>query len=251
MSDVRVVIVDDEINNIKVLQKLLTLNCKNVKVVGFADNIKEAEEMINTYHPDVVLLDIEMPGGDGFELLERYDDPDFDVVFTTAHSEYAVRAFKYAAIDYLLKPINASELAQVFEKIEPHDDRETSKKKIEVFKSNRSNDGYDLKKIAMPTDEGMEFIDINDIVRFEADRSYCSVYLNNGKSYMVSKPMKEFEGLLDQKIFFKVHKSNIVNLNYVKKYIRGRGGHVVLQDDSLVNVSVRKKDEFLSLFQSR
>ena len=243
--DVTALIVDDEHKNRETLAKLIDQFCYGIKVIGQAENVQQAKDFIDANKPQIVFLDIEMPGGNGFTLLEKFDQPNFQLIFTTAHADYAIKAIKFAALDYLLKPINVNELKIAVEKaIESiqNSSNESSDQRFNVLKDNQKNEGFDFKKIALPSLEGIEFYDINEILRCEADRAYCNFFLTNGQKITVSKSLREFEELLSECNFFRVHKSNMVNLGHIKKYIKGKGGYVVLSDDSHVDVSVRKKE---------
>lgn len=246
---VTALIVDDENKNRESLAKLIDQFCYGVQVIGHAENVKSAEEFIKNNQPQIVFLDIEMPGGNGFTLLEKYENPDFQLIFTTAHADYAIKAIKFAALDYLLKPINVNELKIAVEKAiqNINSSSNTEDKRFDVLKNNQKNEGFDFKKIALPSLDGIEFYDISEILRCEADRAYCKFYLTNGSKITVSKALREFEDLLNECNFFRVHKSNMVNLNHIKKYVKGKGGYVVLSDESHVNVSVRKKEMLMEV----
>lgn len=249
---IRCIIVDDEINNSDALKKMLDLYLPSVELVGIASNITEAKEIIEAKDPNLVFLDVEMPGGNGFELLESFQKINFNVVFTTAHAAYAIKAIKFAAMDYLLKPINLQELKVAVEKCNNFDvDHDKIKQQVEVLKNNRLNDGFRFAKIALSSSLGLEFYETKDIVRCEADRAYCKFHMLDGKSILVSKPMSEYEDILTQSNFIKVHKSNIVNLSHVMKYIKGAGGYLIMRDNSRVNVAVRRKDELLKVIEAR
>ena len=246
MSKITCIIVDDEANNRDMLAGMIFKFCPTVELVGQASGVKEAVELINEHKPDLVLLDVEMPDGNGFTLFETFKNPDFSVVFTTAHADYAIKAIKFAALDYLLKPVNITELREAVEKVsekkENVNTKESLDKKLEVLSENNASGNFDFKRIALPTSEGLEFYEIADILRCEADRAYCRFFFKNGKKIIVSKPLAEYADLLEECNFYRVHKSNMVNTNHIKKYVSGRGGYVILSDDSHVDVSVRKKE---------
>ncbi len=252
---VNALIVDDEQNNREALAKMLDQFCPDVHVVDKVGSVAEAIESIGNHDPKIVFLDVEMPGGNGFTLLEQIDNPNFHVIFTTAHAAYAVKAIKFAALDYLLKPINLNELKVATEKaiksINNGQSEGDKARKIEVLRDNRTKESFDFSKIALPTIDGIEFYKVDDILRCEADRSYCKFYLNDGKSIVVSKPLKEYEDLLSECNFFRIHKSNMVNLGHVTKYVKGKGGYVVLTDGSHVGVSHRKKDDLMNILSTR
>lgn len=246
----KAIIVDDEIKNRETLDKMLNQFCPQVDLVDKVNSIAAAKESISYHEPDLVFLDIEMPGGNGFELLEEVENLSFDVIFTTAHADYAIKAIKFAALDYLLKPINIKELVNAVEKAVQKKDggepvSEINSRKYEVLRTNREKDDFKFTKIALPTLEGIDFIEVDEILRCEASRSYSNFYLRSGEKIVVSKALKEFEDLLSEVNFFRVHKSNMINLKYIKKYVKGKGGYVVMEDDSIVDVSVRRKDDLM------
>ena len=242
------IIVDDELRHHETLSKMLKTFCPEIELCGNANSVKEAVDLIHQNNPQLVFLDIEMPGGNGFTLFDNFDEPPFEVIFTTAHDLYAINAIKYAALDYLMKPINIRELQEAVSralKIINKKDA-SSNKKIDVLKSNLQLEDKRFTKIALPSSDGIDFIEANTILHAEAERSYSNFYLDNGKKIMVSKPLKDYEALLEQCNFFRVHKSHMVNLNHIEKYIKGKGGYVILKDGSHVDVSVRKKEDLLN-----
>lgn len=242
-------IVDDEAKHRGTMEKMLTNFCPDVSIIGKASSVEEAISIINDNNPDLVFLDVEMPGGNGFTLLEHFEEPSFDVVFATAHDLYAINAIKFAALDYILKPINIKELQEAVHKCalrkENKEPQQQLSEKFEVFKSNSTSKEVP-KKIALPTSDGIDFINSDEIVRCEADRSYSTYFTIDGKKIIVSKPLKEYESLLEQCNFFRVHKSHMINLNHITKYVKGKGGYVIMDDGSEVDVSVRRKEHFLS-----
>lgn len=247
-------IVDDEEKNRETLAKMFDMFCPDVKVIGKAEDANSAYEIIQKDKPQVVFLDIEMPGGDGFSLIEKFDTIDFQIIFTTAHAAYAIKAIKFAALDYLLKPINLNELKVAVEKAIANKDSKSNlelDKKIEVLKDNRVNNNFEFQKIALSTLEGIEYYSIDQILRCEADRAYCKFHFVGGKQILVSKPLSEFEELLNECNFYRVHKSNMVNLAHIKKYVRGAGGYVILSDDSHVDVSVRRKEDLMVVLSGK
>jgi two-component system LytT family response regulator len=240
------IIVDDEVHVREALHKMLDMFCPEVEVLGQANNILKAKSLIESTIPDIVFLDVEMPGGSGFDLLESIDNPNFQVVFTTAHAAYAIKAIKYAAMDYLLKPLNINELKAAVKKCSTKSDNTFLEKQVDVLKTNRRNTDFVFSKIALPTNDGMEFFHLKDIIRCEADRAYCKFHLVNKKKIHISKPMAEYQDILTQAKFIKVHKSSIVNLDHVTKYLKGKGGELVMSDGSLVNVAVRRKEDVIN-----
>lgn len=245
------IIVDDDEVNRDSLEKMIDQYFPDVQIIGKADSVQNTKKLLKASYPDILFLDIEMPNGNGFELLTAEISQDMHVIFTTAHAEYAIKAIKFAAFDYLLKPINLNELKAAVEKAinakSRHNSNNILSNKISILQDNHKNGKYDFKKIALPSVEGLEFYETKNILRCEADRAYCNFYTTNGKKIVVSKPLKEFEDILAECNFFRVHKSNMVNLTHIKKYVRGNGGYVILSDDSLVTVSVRRKEELMTI----
>lgn len=258
MNKITCIVVDDEENNREVLVKMLFKFCPSVTVLGQASNVKEAIQLIEEKKPDVVFLDIELPDGNGFDVLEHFKKINFFIIFTTAHADYALKAIKFAALDYLLKPLNVSELREAIGRVsEKMEEKEIHfgeiGQRMEVFGANKDSSGqkFNFKKIALPSSEGLEFFSVADILKCEADRAYCNFYLTSGKKITVSKPLAEYDDLLAECGFFRVHKSNTINLSHIQKYVKGNGGYVVLSDGSSVDVSARRKDEFLRVFKNQ
>ncbi|MBS1765234.1 MAG: response regulator transcription factor [Bacteroidetes bacterium] len=238
-------IVDDEKRGRELLKMILTTNCPEVKIIGEAANIKEAQQLIVQHEPDLVLLDIEMPGGSGFDLLTKFDEINFEIIFITAFDKYAIKAIKFSAMDYILKPVDEEELVKAIKRAEENYNRKSNKERAGNLVSNAQKP-VPHQKIGLTSGEGLEFIEIKNILRCEADGKYTSVFLTDGKKLLVSKNLKEFEDLLTENNFFRIHHSHLVNLDYIKKYQSGRGGYVVMSDGSTITVSQRKKDDFLS-----
>jgi two-component system LytT family response regulator len=217
--------------------------CPEADVVGSATNISDGHKEISTKMPDLVLLDIAMPSGNGFELLNLLPDRSFEVIFVTAYNEYAIKAFRYSAIDYLLKPVEISELIQAVRKIRKSSEK-PSLNNLSVLMDNL-NFGSP-KKISLPTNMGFEYILIDDIVRIEAQRSYCCFYMLGKRKYLVSRCLNDYHLLLEDRRFFRVHNSHLINMKHVKSYTRSDGGFVEMVDSSQVPISRTKKDFFLS-----
>jgi two-component system, LytTR family, response regulator len=241
------IIVDDEVSGVEALEMLLERYCPAVKVMETAHSIDEAEKKISELLPDLVFLDIEMPFGSGFDLLGRLKNIRFEVIFTTAYSKYAIKAFKHSAIDYLLKPIDPEELIASVKRCEEKKSRETPDlKKIENLFRTLSQTGK-INKMPVHTQEGIIYLEAEKVLRLEADRNYTTVYLTDGRKFISSRTLKEYEDILTLSEFFRIHKSNIVNLNYVKQYNKGEGGEVLMTDGSLLEVSRYKKAELLAI----
>jgi len=241
------IIIDDEQKHRETLSRMLRAFCPGVNILGTAHSVEEALSLIKNFSPNLIFLDIEMPSGNGFTIFDHFDAPPFEVIFTTAYDMYAINAIKFAALDYLMKPINIGELKDAITRAEKVIGSKHShmNAKINALKTNLQLEDRSFTKIALPSSEGIDFISAKVIIRVEADRAYSNFYLDSGKRIMVSKPLKEYEALLEACNFFRIHKSHMVNLNHLDKYIKGKGGYVIMKDGSHVDVSVRKKDELL------
>ncbi len=243
---IKAIIVDDEKHAIITLEHLLK-KFEEVEILATIQDSTLAKEIILEKKPDLLFLDIEMPSLNGFELLQQFETIDFKVVFTTAYDQYAIKALKINALDYLLKPIDPSEIRLALDKY-LNDQIFTSDEQIShlnQFKINQMSE-----TLALSTHKGLIFIKIKDVMYFEADGSYTHVVMNNGEQHLVSKSLANFEEVLvDNPLFFRSHKSNLVNLNSIKQYIRGEGGELIMMNDKSIVLSRNKKQEFLNLFK--
>lgn len=246
MTDmIKSIIVDDEFKSRESLRILLEDFCEGVEVCALCQNVDEGIEAIKTHKPDVVFLDIQMQRESGFDLLTRIENIDFDVIFTTAHSEYAIKAFKFSAIDYLLKPIDIQELKRSLGKVNKKGDGDLSARLHHLIQNLQIPVTNGNHKLALPTLEGLIFVKVTDIVFCEASSNYTEIVTQDGKKYLVSRTLKEYEELLVDYNFYRIHNAYLINLNAIKKYIRGDGGHVIMSNDASLTVSKRKKDGFL------
>ena len=241
----KVVIVEDEKRSRDTLKTLLEEFCKDVQVIATASSVSEAVKVLSVFSPDVVFLDIELQSGVGFDILEQIKDPDFEIIFTTAFEKYAIRAIKFSSLDYLLKPIDLDELKEAVEKARRRIDTNVYRQQIETLMQSIGNDSHKQEKICLATTSGMEFIAIEDVVLCKADGSYTSFVLKNKNTLLVSKHLKEYEILLAEQQFMRVHNSFLINLKEVKKYIKSDGGYIIMSNDMHVSISPRKKDELI------
>ncbi len=237
------IIIDDEAKGRMALKQKLLDYCEEIQWAGEAENGIEGIKLIEKIHPDIVFLDIEMPRMDGFEMLHRLPEKNFHIIFTTAYDQYAIKAIKYAAFDYLLKPIDIEELKIAVSKIHSRPQIHTGKK-LELLDQNLLKNNFN--KIAISTLEGLLFFNISDIIHLEANSNYTTIYFTNRPKLLASRTLKDFEELLPTDIFFRTHHSHLINLNYIKRYIKGDGGQIELQNGNYVDVSRRKKEEFLN-----
>lgn len=243
---IKAVIIDDEINNQELISNLLKSYAENVQVVGLANSVDSAYKAINEHHPDLIFLDIQMPDGTGFDLLKKFEKINFKIIFVTAHQEFAIEAFKYSALDYLLKPLSPANLLAAVKKAEETMGEDELNTKLKILLNNIAEPIKNKKKIVLKTMERIYSVDLDDIIRFESDGGYTKVYLTDGKRIMVSKTMKEFDDLLLDAGFLRVHHSHLINMNHLFCFEKAEG-HVVMKDDSIVPVSNRKKDQLLEL----
>ena len=244
-------IVEDEAMNQHFLKNLLQEFCPQVEIAGSAMTAEEAIEGINKLSPQLVFMDIELQTATGFDVLQQVKDTSFEIIFTTAYDHYAIKAIKFSAIDYLLKPINFEELTAAVDKAIDSLQVKQKNDRLELLMKNvRKTNGDDF-SISLATAEGLEFIPLHQIIRLEAKGPYTTFFLKNGNSLMVCKNLKEYELLLTDYGFFRLHNSYMVNMKEVKKMIKSDGGYAVMNDDAMIAISPRKKDEFLSLMSQR
>lgn len=247
---IRSIIVDDELNSRESLRILVEEFCDGIKVDALCQNVSEAIEAIAQFDPDIVFLDIQLQRETGFDLLTRVRNPRFEVIFTTAYSEYAIKAFKFSAIDYLLKPIDVEELKGAIGKVQKQFSQNVSDR-LQHLLQNLSTGSSENYKLALPTAEGLTFVKVNDILYCEASSNYTEITVADNKKHVVSRTLKEYEDLLADQNFFRIHHSTLINLNHIKKYVRGDGGYVVMNNDKSLDVSKRKKEGFLTRIGSR
>jgi two-component system LytT family response regulator len=247
---IRCIIVDDEPGGRQLLEQLLLPYNKEIEVVATCANVDEALIVIASKKPELVFLDIEMPGSNGFSLLERIEKRDFEVIFVTAHNEYAIKAFKHSAFDYLLKPIDSQELrqtiARVMDKLLP---KKTLEQKINFLLETIKKPYNTSDRIAVQSMDGFRVVKHSDIVRLESDSNYSNIYLLGGTKITVSKTLKDFEELLSDHGFIRVHQSHLVNTIHIIRYVKGEGGIVYMVDGSQVDISRRSKAQFLTFWE--
>ncbi len=241
---INAIIIDDDKNCRDTLSALLQDYCTNVKILAQCKNVAEGINTIKELNPDLVFLDVEMPDGTGFDLLQQIGAINFEVIFTTGFDKYAVRAFKFSALDFLLKPVVTEELISAVHRFENKKSKTDTALQMSILLSNIKDKKNELHKIAIPTSDGLNFIEVNDIIRLEADGNYTTFITPKAK-HVVSKTLKEYDELLSENNFLRIHQTHLVNLNHVKKYVRGEGGYLVMNDEVSVPVSVRKKPEVL------
>ncbi len=243
---IETIIIDDESHCIDRLTGLLSTYCGSVvRLAGSARTVDEGWQMILEVQPQLVFLDIQLQDATSFELLDRFPVIDFDIIFVTAYEKYAIRAFKFSAIDYLLKPVDPDDLRQAVARLQQRRSKEEIAKRFETLAYNLRNGPGLPRRISIPTIKGLEFLPVQDIVRCESHINYTSIFLTNGQKLTVARTLKEFEELLEDHNFYRVHNSHLINLAWIKRYHKGKGGSVCMTDNTEIEVSTRRKDELL------
>jgi two-component system LytT family response regulator len=241
MKTIKVAILDDENSNIEILKKILQ-DANNVEVVWTANNIQDGRKNIDEQHVDVIFMDIKMPPHTSFELLEEISEPKFEVIFVTAYQEYAVQALKMAAMDYILKPFKASDILTALDKVR---NKQNKFGEIAGLMKNYFNTMPDnFSKIVVHVADGYDIVDINDIMYIEALDSYSKLKLKGNQSYVASKSLKDFEELLTEKGFYRIHKSYLINIRHMIKIVKGISASVIMTNGTSIPISARKKDVF-------
>ncbi len=246
MDALKAILIDDELPSLQNLQQKLEDFCPDIKVIATAQKPEEAILLIEQNQPDVIFLDIEMPRMNGFKMLEEIKEQDFDIIFITAYNHYAIDAIRISAFDYLVKPVAVKDLQNsVHRLINSH--RKQVPEKLDVLRQNLSNSRSQNDKITIVTNEGVDFYEISQIIRIESSSNYSKIHFKDGKVLLVTKLLKDFEEILAPYRFYRIHNSHLINLSYIKKYLRGDGGQVIMQNDEVIDVARRKKEEFLKL----
>ncbi len=240
---IKTIIIDDEAGARQALKQLLAENCPEIELAGEAANVSQGRDLITVVQPELVFLDVQMPDGTGFDLLRGMEHIGFQVIFASAYDHFAITAFRFSALDYLLKPILPDDLMAAVGKIKQNGRQ--SADKIKTLLDNHGN----LKKIALPSMEEVNFVNVDEIIRCESDNNYTRFFLTGHVQLLVSKTLKEYEDLLEPIGFFRTHKSSLINLRYIRKYIKGEGGTIIMEDGSAVELSRRRKDDFFKALQ--
>jgi two-component system, LytTR family, response regulator len=242
----KTLIVEDEQKSREMLAGLIQKTCPDLQIIGLAKNVKEGAELIKSQHPDLVFLDISMPDGSGFDMLEEVSGHKFELIFATASDAHAIRAIKYSACDYLLKPIDVDELKLAVDKARSRKkDSPATMENLQLLiqQLKRSDDNF--QKITLPTGNAFEIVNLKDIIRCEADTSYTIFYLTDKRKLMVSAGLKHYEELLPEQDFIRVHHHHLINMNHVLRFLKVDGGYAVMSDGTQIEISRRKKDAFL------
>jgi len=239
------IIIDDETNSRNALRQKITKHCNNVMIIADCENGEEGIEKIETQKPDIIFLDIEMPRMNGFTMLQQIKNKNFEVIFITAYDHYAIKAIKFSALDYLLKPVEVEDLKAAVEKVTQKRKQMDGNKRVELLVQNFLEEKTAHQRIAISSMEGLQFVTTNDIIYLEANSNYTSFYLADNRKITATKTLKDFEEILPASMFIRIHHSYLINKNGIEKYIKGEGGQVVMKNGVTLDVARRKKEEFM------
>ena len=248
------ILIDDDINLRNGMKGLLQLYAPQIAIIGEADSVVSGVEAIESLRPQVVFLDIQLNDGTGFDILEKITSfngaQKSHIVFITAHEQYAIKAFRFSALDFLLKPVDPDELQKVIQKIKSEIEKNDSSSHIDLLLENIRKKVDNFKRIALSTSDGIHLFDVSDIIRCESEDNYTKFFIKNSKPILISKTLKEYEELLTEHGFERIHQSHLINLNYLKSYIKKEGGYVIMADDSQLPISQRKKERLQDILKS-
>ncbi|WP_264520793.1 LytR/AlgR family response regulator transcription factor [Flavobacterium sp. N1994] len=240
------VLIDDDINLRDGMKGLLSLYAPDISIIGEADSVESGVKILNNLKPQIVFLDIQMNDGTGFDILEKLSEINgkvtSHVIFVTAYEHYAIKAFRFSALDFLLKPVAPDDLEKVVDKIRMVLEKDNDYSHIDLLLENIRKKADNFKRIALSNSDGMHLLDINDIIRCESDDNYTKFFIKSGKPILISKTLKEYEELLSEYDFVRIHQSHLINLAYVKSYVKKENGFVVMHNDEHLPVSQRKRD---------
>jgi two-component system LytT family response regulator len=245
MNQLTAILIDDESNSRNSLRQKLISYCPDVNIIAEAENGEEGIKSIEQHKPDIVFLDVEMPRMNGFAMLQQLQHRNFELIFTTAYDHYAIRAIRFSALDYLVKPIEVDTLKEAVERAREKKQTNSPNPRIETLLYNLLDEKNIHARIAIPSMEGLQFLEIADIIYLEAESNYTFINLQATPRVTVSKTLKDFEELLPAAIFIRIHHSFIINKNHIRKYLKGEGGQVLMSNGKMLDVARRKKEEFM------
>lgn len=243
------IIIDDEPSSRNALKQKLGRHCQDLNIIGECENGEEGIAMLAETDCDIVFLDVEMPRMNGFNMLQNLGKINFEVIFITAYDHYAIRAIKFSALDYLVKPVEVEDLKLAVEKAVQKRKNSSDNERLEHLLQNLMQDKKELHRIAIPSMEGLQFVETENIIYLEASSNYTCFYINNQSKITVAKTLKEFEDLLPASVFIRIHHSYIINKNMVTKYIKGEGGQVIMKNGKVLDVARRKKEFFIKAME--
>lgn len=244
----RALIVDDELLPRQAIASILQEHFSEIEIVGQASSVKQAVQLIEETHPELVFLDVDLTDGTGFDILNLVKPVDFKIIFITAHQEYALKAIKFSAFDYILKPVSIVELKQAVDRVLSEQATHGQHLKLDAFYTNFENIRKEVKKIVLKTSESIHLVNVSDIIRCEADNNYTTFYLVSGDRIIISKGLKDYEDLLGVYGFFRVHQSHLINIKFISRFEKKDGGFVVLTDKTHIPVSQRKRQKLFEMF---
>ncbi len=246
----RTVVIDDELFARQSLISLLKTNFPELEILGEGDSVKTAVDLIQKLDPELVFLDVDLTDGTGFDVLTSLSNIRFKIIFVTAHQEYALKAIKFSAFDYILKPVSLLELKSAVQRIIKEKEHSDNQLKWDAFFDNFENIRKEVKKIVLKTSESIHLINVPDIIRCEADNNYTTFFLKTGERIIISKGLKDYEDLLGSYGFFRVHQSHLINIKFIARFDKKDGGYVILADKTQIPVSQRKKQKLLEVFEN-
>jgi len=251
---IKAILIDDDQNLREGMKGLLERFAPNIKIIGEADSVATGIEVMDALKPQVVFLDIQLNDGTGFDILEQLAAKNgaikSNIVFITAHEQYAIKAFRFSALDFLLKPVDPEELQKVIKKIESVLEETNDYAHIDLLLENIRKKVDNFKRIALSTSDGIHLFEISDIIRCESEDNYTKFYIKNSKPVLISKTLKEYEELLTEHGFERIHQSHLINLNYLKSYIKKDGGYVIMADESHLPISQRKRERLQEILKT-
>lgn len=244
---IKAVLIDDETNALEMLEWLIKTYCPMVSIAAMCNSAEAGIAAIHKHRPDVIFLDIEMPRMNGFDMLEQFDQLFFDVIFTTAYNKFAIKAFRYSALNYLLKPVDPEDLQATIKKLEEKKST-VAKDQLNLLLENMKNIQNPVQRIALSTGDGLIFVNTAEIMYCQAESNYTNVVLTNKNKILVAKTLKDIDETLSGKDFFRVHNSYLINVNQIKKFVRGDGGYILMNDDTQITIARSKREEFFEMF---
>jgi len=247
MRELTAILIDDESNSRNALHQKLITNCPDIKIVAECENGEKGILAIEKHKPDIVFLDVEMPRMNGFVMLQQLQQRNFELIFTTAYDQYAIQAIRFSALDYLVKPIEVKALKEAVERARERRQIELPNQRIETLLHNLVNEQQHNSRIAIPSQDAIQFVQLADIVYLEAESNYTSIYMQEAERIFVARTLKDYEDLLPANQFFRIHHSFIINTNHMRKYVKGDGGQVLMSNGKMIDVSRRRKEEFIKM----
>lgn len=239
----RAIIVEDEPHSAETIKEILSSHFNDLEIVSQTTNVKDSVEAINKHKPDLLFLDIDLPDGNSFDILQQIDYKNYKIIFITAHQEYAIKAIKFSAFDFILKPFDPMELISTVNDVLKEKMNEDYELKFQAFFTNFNNSLQGIKKIVLKTVEKIHIVDVKDIIRCQSDNTYTNFFINNGRKIIVSKNIKKYEEMLTDYGFMRVHQSHLINLNYISYFDKSEGGAIVMSDNSNIPISSQKKQK--------